>query len=178
MLPSHRYFFCLRPPPALARRIGSFRDGLGYAGTVVADERLHVTLGITNDYPEHSGRAAGGMAAIGGLIDAEPFNLCLDRLSGNEAVVALRPSRRPPQLGILQRQIERWLRRSGLLRDGWRFNPHITLIYRAGEPFLRAAAPFEWAATELVLVHSVVGATRDIELARWPLLRRQLELAV
>jgi RNA 2',3'-cyclic 3'-phosphodiesterase len=174
----HRYFFCLRPCPSLARRIGAFRDSLGCGGASVADRRLHVTLGITNDYPEPVPTVAACMIAIGELIDAEPFSLCLDRLSGNDAVVALRPGRRPPQLGILQRQIERWLRRSGLLRNGWRFNPHSALLYRTGEPFLRPAPSFKWAATELVLVHSLVGATRHIELGRWPLVRRQLELAL
>ncbi|HEY0413404.1 MAG TPA: hypothetical protein VGD66_09695 [Allosphingosinicella sp.] len=70
------------------------------------------------------------------------------------------------------------MRRSGLLRDGWKFNPHCTLLYRKGESFLRPSPPFEWAATELVLVHSLVGANRHIELGRWPLVRRQLELAL
>jgi hypothetical protein len=66
-----------------------------------------VTLGITDDYREPCPKVAACMVAIGGLIDAEPFSLRLDRVSENGWVVALRPSRRPAQLGLLQRQIER-----------------------------------------------------------------------
>ncbi|HEY0112616.1 MAG TPA: 2'-5' RNA ligase family protein [Allosphingosinicella sp.] len=178
MAVDHRYFFCLRPSPLLAKRIGAFRSSLGYRGSIVSDHRLHVTLGITGDYPLPFPKVADCMMAIGGQIDAEPFSLFLDRLSGSDEVIALRPSRRPPQLGILQRQIERWMRRSGVLREGWKFAPHSTLLYRKGDPFLLPCEPFEWAATELVLIHSLVGATRHVELGRWPLVRRQLELAL
>lgn len=173
-----RYFFCLRPAPALAARIGRFRDSLRCEGTIVADNRLHVTLGITDDFPEPSRRIADYLKAVGGLIDSEPFSLQLDRLSSNGRTMALRPSRRPPQLGLLQRRLDRWMVRSGLKRGGWTFSPHSTLIYRAGDAFLHPIKAFNWAATELVLVHSIVGETRHVEIGRWPLIRRQLELAL
>lgn len=174
----HRFFFCLRPSPALARRMGRLRDALGCEGAVVADDRLHVTLGISRDFPEPPLRIAEYLTAVGGLIEGEPFVLRLDRLSANERTVALRPSRRPLQLGLLQRRIDRWMERSGLRREGWSFSPHVTLIYHRSQPFLRPAETFEWTATELVLIHSIVGETRHVQLGRWPLVRRQLELAL
>lgn len=174
----HRFFFCLKPPAGLERKIGAYRDTLGYSGTAVQNERLHVTLGITNDYREYPQSVAGRMTTIGGMVDAEPFVLPLDRISGSGSVVALRPSTRPPALGVLQRQIDRRLARLDIRRNGWTFNPHSTLVYHEGAPFLRPVPTFEWHAAELVLIHSHVGQRRHTKLGRWPLVRRQLKLAL
>lgn len=173
----HRWFFCLQPPTIERRRIGLLRDELAGGAAVVADHRLHLTLGMTNDHPRHRPDIAARLVELGRMVDAAPFALSLDRVSAAGNVVALRPSRTPPELRLLARQIDRHLAAEGLRRDDWSFNPHVTLIYGAREPFLRPVRPFAWEARELVLIHSVVGATRHVELGRWPLVRRQLSLA-
>ena len=49
------------------------------------------------------------------------------------------------------------------------FTPHMTLLYdpRTIEP--REIDPVRWTMTEFVLVDSLRGETRHIQLARWPL---------
>ncbi len=71
--------------------------------------------------------------------------------------------------------------RAGLGRNGlplldYHFAPHITLAYRPdgrGHEFIE---PIRWTVEEFLLVESVYGETRHIELGRWPLRSRQGEL--
>jgi 2'-5' RNA ligase len=174
----HRYFFCLRPPFTVARRIGLLRDYVNRGGDVVTNDRLHMTLAITPDYPQPQPRVAAALRAIGGTGDAGPFGVSLDRISGGYEVIALRPSRPPAELRRLQRHLDHRLTAASLRRENWSFNPHVTLLYRKDDPFVRSVQPFEWLATELVLIHSIVGATQHIELGRWPLVSPQLSLAL
>jgi RNA 2',3'-cyclic 3'-phosphodiesterase len=176
MQPCHRFFFALRPPLAEARRIGLVRDRLVPEGVPVLNDRLHVTLAITRDYAAPAHDVAERLQAIGDRIDGDPFTLSLDRLSGGTESVALRPSRRPPALAALQQRLDAELRYWGLRRDGWEFNPHVTLGYRRGGVFIEPVAPITWEAREMVLIHSIVGRTQHVELGRWMLVRRQLEL--
>jgi RNA 2',3'-cyclic 3'-phosphodiesterase len=172
----HRLFFALKPPLAEARRIGLARDGLGITSGAVSNDRLHVTIGITQDYASLPGDVVHHAMRIGDGISGDPFDLCLDRLSAGAESVALRPSRRPPALTMLQKRIDALLTYWGVRRADWRFSPHVTLGYRPGPVSLEAVAPIAWQVREVVLIHSIVGATRHIELGRWPLVRHQLEL--
>lgn len=171
---------CRRNP--LRTKLAYGATGLAAAGTRVpswqTNQRLHVTLGITDDYLTADDGTAEALVRIGQVIEAEPVPMSLDRLSGHGEVIALRPSRRPSRLGILQRQLERRLVGAGLFRRGWRFNPHVTLIYRPGMPFSAPVPPIAWEAAELVLIHSLLGETRHQELGRWPLVHQQLGLAL
>jgi 2'-5' RNA ligase len=71
--------------------------------------------------------------------------------------------------------------RAGLCRDGmpmldYRFDPHLTLSYKPdgrGHEFIE---PIHWTITDFLLIESVVGETRHVELGRWPLRSRQGEL--
>lgn len=172
----HRLFFALKPSRIQANLTGLFRDATGIPLDVVANDRLHVTLGITNDYAAHPADVAQRLLAVGERLAGDPFLLSLDRLSGSERSIALRPNKRPPALSAMQKQIDDQLRYWGLMRTGWSFSPHVTLGYRPGLSFLKPVTPLEWDVRDVVLIHSVVGATRHIELGRWPLVRRQLDL--
>jgi 2'-5' RNA ligase len=80
-------------------------------------------------------------------------------------------------LRLLQRPLGHRLALLGIHRAGWSFNPHVTLLYRAGEGFQRDIQPLRWEALEIVLIHSIVGETGHEELGRWTLIRRQQSLA-
>lgn len=172
----HRYFFALRPTEAVARRAGMVRDAFADAGGCVSDERLHVTLGISDDFAERPAAVVDRLLAIGDAVDAEPFALSLDRLSGNGRTIALRPSRTPPGLTALHRQLDAQMRYWNVRRPGWSFNPHMTLLYRPHQEFIRPIEALAWEAAELVLIHSLVGRNQHRALGRWPLERRQMEL--
>lgn len=172
----HRYFFALRPTEGVARRAGTLRDAFADAGSGVRDERLHVTLGITDDFAERPVTVVDRLLGIGDAVDAEPFTLVLDRLSGNGRTIALRPSRTPPGLTALHRQLDAQMRYWNIRRPGWSFNPHMTLVYRPHQEFIRPIEPLAWEAADLVLIHSLVGRSQHRELGCWPLQRRQMEL--
>lgn len=172
----HRLFFALKPSQIEANLTGLIRDAATSELDPVINGRLHLTLGITADYAAYPQDVAQRMTTIGEHLAGDPFPLSLDRLSGSERSIALRPNKRPPALSAIQKQIDDQLRYWNLMRTGWSFSPHVTLGYRTGLSFLRPITPFAWEVQDVVLIHSVVGATRHIELARWPLVRRQLDL--
>ncbi|HEX7909343.1 MAG TPA: 2'-5' RNA ligase family protein [Paraburkholderia sp.] len=145
----------------------------------VAAGRLHVTL-------QHLGNYAGGLpqARVGAAIQAaasiamEPFSVEFDTavsfaskprpgplvLSGGEGVAGLH---------ALHDALERGLQSAGFgdrsSATAARFTPHVTLAY--GMPWA-AASPVEpvcWNVREFALMHSLLGRTRHIALARWPL---------
>jgi RNA 2',3'-cyclic 3'-phosphodiesterase len=165
----HRFFFALQPPPGSASDIEHLSSMLG-RGRRVRVEHFHITLAITGDYEEPSAQIADKMVRMPKDLLLAPFGLVLDQLAGSGRSLALRLSDKPSRLALLQRQLERALVRTGMRRPGWRFSPHLTLLYRHGLGFSHSIEPIVWRATELVLVHSHVGLTRHDILGRWPLL--------
>jgi 2'-5' RNA ligase len=132
-----------------------------------------MTLAITNDYPQLPLAAVDGMLSIGSNLAASPVPLRLDQLSGGRDSIALIPSTRIQRLAELTGGLHRRMTAAGLLRSAWRCHPHVTLLYRRAAAFKRAVDPICWTATDFVLIHSIVGAHRHIELGRWPLIDRQ-----
>lgn len=169
----HRLFFALRIADCAKRRVAGHRDDLGCAPSIVSDDRLHMTLAITDDYPQLPHPEVDTMLAIGSHLAASPVPLRLDQLSGGRGSVALRPSRRIKALTELAGTLRHRMIAAGLLRPRWRCHPHVTLLYRKGQAFTRTVDPICWIATDVVLIHSIVGAHRHIELGRWPLVERQ-----
>jgi 2'-5' RNA ligase len=49
------------------------------------------------------------------------------------------------------------------------YTPHVTLMYDDSLLDATPVPPVTWMAGEVVLVHSLLGETRHIHLARWPL---------
>jgi RNA 2',3'-cyclic 3'-phosphodiesterase len=173
---SHRLFYALLPSPVEARRIGLQRDRVTHIGSPVTNDRLHMTLGISDDFARFPQPLADAMVTIAERASAEPLRVELDRLAASRTSVALRPGRVPPALRQLSAELVEPLERRGLARPDWSFHPHVTLAYRLGEPFNESIAPVVLDAAEFVLIHSIVGATQHIELGRWPLAVRQLAL--
>ena len=164
----HRLFWAIRPTAPVDTQIGNFVEQLAPGMPRVRNDRLHVTMGITEDYPEEPTDLAATMREISDAIAARPFEMMVDRLAGSSGSVALRPSRRIAGLYALHDQIIAVTRRARLaLRRQWHFNPHVTLFYRNGAPFTRDIAGFRWPVDELVLIHSVVGRTEHRPVGRW-----------
>lgn len=166
----HRLFWAIRPTAPVDTQIGNFVEQLAPGMPRVRNDRLHVTMGITEDYPEEPTDLAATMREISDDIAARPFEMMVDRLAGSSGSVALRPSRRVTGLHALHDQIMAVTRRARLaLRRQWHFNPHVTLFYRDGAPFTRDITAFRWRVDELVLIHSLVGLTEHRVLGCWPL---------
>jgi RNA 2',3'-cyclic 3'-phosphodiesterase len=169
----HRLFYAFRIAQCVQGFVVGLRDGLGACTSIVSDARLHMTLAITNDYPHLPETAVDRLLAIGSSIAAGPVPIRLDQLSGGKGSVALRPARRIQALTALTSQLHQRMAAAGLLRTRWTCHPHVTLLYRDGAPFMRTIDPICWTATDVVLIHSIVGARQHIELGRWPLIERQ-----
>ena len=163
----HRLFFALLPPAVQRANIAAIRDAQAGLRSKVADERLHMTMGIGEDFVDFPDAVAERMRQIGERVSAAPAEVVLDRIAGSHASVALRPSRRSCGLDEIARSIGGGLAHAGLSRAGWRFNPHVTLGYLKGEPFNRPAEPIAWQADAFELIHSLVGETRHLSLGRW-----------
>jgi len=169
----HRLFYALRPAPLARNLIDVQRDRLGLADALVGNDRLHMTLGITEDFDHRPYAEAKQLIAIGAQVAAAPVPVMLDRVSAGGDSIALRPARKIDALAELGRQLQRGLAAATLLRRGWEFHPHVTLLYRKGRPFTQRIEPIGWDATDFVLIHSILGAHQHIELGRWPLIDRQ-----
>lgn len=163
-----RLLFALRPPAGIAEYMAEEQARLG-RGRLVRKDYLHITLGMA-DFPVLSPRALAIMREIGASIAASQFRVALGRMVGTRKSVALRPEERIEPLYCLRRHLVTGITRSGLLAERrGPFSPHVTLLYRNGEPFDREIDIISWMIEEFLLIHSRVGRTEHIVLDRWPL---------
>lgn len=176
LVPAHRLFFALQPPRREAAAIGRMGERLRDIRARVADERLHATLAVTDDFADFPEALARRMVEIGDMVSATPLAVALDRLSASTRSVALRPGRVLPGLRELADQLQLPMERARMRRTGWTFSPHVTLGYRDGQPFSERVETIGWQCDEFVLIHSVVGRTQHHLLRRWPLVPRQYDL--
>jgi 2'-5' RNA ligase len=146
----------------------------GVRSKPVTANRLHVTL-------RHLGNFAGGLPTdvvdaakrAAASISMAPFTVEFD------AIASFAKKPRPGPAVLVGEQGVRGLQalhdalEAGLQCDGIepddRFTPHVTLAY--GMPWIerRAAEPACWNVREFALMHSLLGRTRHIVLARWSL---------
>ncbi|EEA00923.1 Phosphoesterase HXTX [Burkholderia sp. H160] len=180
--PTDGLFFAVYPDANTAAGMAKFAQQLcadAHARSRVrskplAASRLHVTLrhlgnfagGLPTDVVEAAKRAAAAVSMA-------PFTVEFDAV----ASFAKRPRPGPAVLvgehGVRGLQALHDALEAGLQADGiepdTRFTPHVTLAY--GMPWIerRPAEPACWNVREFALMHSLLGRTRHIVLARWPL---------
>jgi RNA 2',3'-cyclic 3'-phosphodiesterase len=165
----HRLFFAIKPAMHAVPAIEAVRRNY-CPERPVKSEHLHVTMEIFDDYIGLPEDLVERLIGIGNDMDMPGFLLSLGRLVGTTQSVALRPNGRSTGLALLQRAIRERVTEAGLTaREGWSFNPHMTLGYRREESFARAIDPIMWQVEELVLIHSRVGETRHDIIGRWQL---------
>lgn len=169
MAARNRFFFAFLPPRGPRGVIARLGERIEPAARHVADDRLHLTLTITEDFGDYPNAVVDALIAVGDAMAADPVAITLDRISGSNRSVALRPGRTLPALHTLEREMARRAldRRVPLRRRT--FAPHVTMLYRGGRPFVRHTDPVGWTADELVLIHSALGKTRHRILGRWRL---------
>lgn len=182
--PTDGLFFAVFPDTSTAAGIAKLAQQLcretRSRSRPLAAGRLHVTL-------HHLGNFAGGLpqarvdAAMraAASIRMNPFTVEFDKmtsfavkprpgpmvLAGDEGVVGIHALH--DALGLV-------LQDAGFgdraLKPGTSYTPHVTLVY--GMPPL-PPRPIEsvcWNVREFALVHSLLGRTRHVVLARWPLI--------
>lgn len=182
-VPTDGLFFAVFPDSNTAASISKLAQRLcgetRSKSKPLAANRLHVTL-------LHLGNFAGGLPparveaakSAAASIRMEPFSVEFD----NAVSFALKPRPGPLVLGggegvvglhALHDALGLALQTAGFadraVSPNAPYTPHVTLAY--GMPWV-ATRPVEavsWNVREFVLVHSLLGRTRHVALARWPL---------
>lgn len=178
--PTDRLFFALMPDAQSAQRIAglakALKAELGLKGRVLASSRLHVTLHFFGDHVGLPQALVDGLSAAASEVRFAPFDVTFDHAMS----FAGRPRKRPfvllgsdeglAALMDFRRALSEALDRRGLGRlvDA-RFTPHVTLLYDDRLRPAQTVEPIVWRASEFVLVDSVLGQSRHVPLARWPL---------
>lgn len=176
--PRDRLFFGVYPDAAtaaaIAERARTLRGAHGLRGAPLETDRFHVTLHEIGVYAGLPAGIVGRALEAGAKVAAAPFEAAFDRVGsfnnrGNNPLV-LQGGEALADLIAFQRGLGRAMAGAGLGRQVARtFTPHVTLLY---DPILVAdatIAPIRWTVREFVLVHSLIGQTRHIPLARWTL---------
>lgn len=173
-------FFAVLPEAATAGRIAELAQRLraeqGLRGRPLAAARFHATL-------HHLGNHAGLPEGLADLacraaeaVVAPPFEAIFHRAGSFLG----RPRNRPfvlrgdedglAPLMALQRSLGTAMKHAGLGR--WvvpHYTPHVTLLYDSRFVASLAVEPIRFTVREFVLVHSLLGRTQHLHVARWPL---------
>ncbi|NRF70079.1 RNA 2',3'-cyclic phosphodiesterase [Aquincola sp. S2] len=172
-----RLFFAAHPDAAAAQRIDaltqSLRRELGLKGKPIPTERCHLTLLFVGTFAELPAGLAQQLAEAANHISCAPFELRFDRIASFDR----RPANRPLVLladaepvAPLHDTLVARLRAAGLPFEAHRaYTPHLTLMYDDQRVPARPVEPIGWTVREFVLMHSLVGRSTHVPLARWPL---------
>lgn len=177
--PTDRLFLAVYPDAAAAEQIAALATDLrqrhALHGKPLATDRFHVTLHHLGDYVGVPNDVVRMAAEAAGRVGCAPFEVSFDRAES----FAARRSRRPfvllgeeetASMAALQSALGQALGACGLAR--WvapQFTPHVTLLYDEALVPAHAVEPVRWRVEEFVLVHSLLGQSRHVPLARWAL---------
>ena len=174
-----RLFFAIFPDADSAERIARLAQKLrgehDLKGRPLALDRFHVTLHHLGDYvgvrPDIVDMAGTAAAAV----SMPPFDLVFDCAASFSSTPRNRPFvlRGGDGLATLmafQQALGMTMKKTGLgcqVKPG--YTPHVTLLYDDRCVAGQAVEPISWTAREFVLVHSQLGQSRHVPVARWPL---------
>jgi RNA 2',3'-cyclic 3'-phosphodiesterase len=142
-------------------------------GRPLAADRFHVSLhhlgdyhGVPADVVEAAGKACSTVAA-----DTAPFEVEFDRVKSFSGAKDRKPlvmleNGQSAALIQLHQRLGAVLNGQGGNR---KFVPHLTLLYDERSIANESAPPVRWKVEDIVLVHSLLGQSRYIELGRWTL---------
>jgi 2'-5' RNA ligase len=180
--PTDRLFLALFPPPETALQIAALaaqiRTAHNLRGRPLEAARFHITLNHLGDYaglPPGIVRQASAAAAEATAV-AQPFAVSFSRAESFASMPRNRPlvlrgdDQDLSALMAFHKILGMALKRANLgqwAKPG--YTPHVTLLYDDSLLGPTPVPPVTWTAGEIVLVHSLLGETRHVHLARWPL---------
>jgi RNA 2',3'-cyclic 3'-phosphodiesterase len=174
-------FFGLLWQASSAIEIAKAADGLrhlhGLVGRLIEPERLHVSLHAVGRYDGLHNFVVERAYEAGAMVSTStsPFALVFDRAVSfanrrRQRPLVLRPGYDLVRLSALHDVLGRAMKRARIGRHVVsHFTPHMTLLYDGRTVQEQPIAPIRMDVHDFVLVHSLVGQSRYIELARWPL---------
>jgi 2'-5' RNA ligase len=171
MFRSHfdRVFFGLQPSYGAIAEIAEERAQMGMARRYVADNQLHLTLWVLDLAMRLTPEFVTRLRDVASTVRGPALWISLAEILSNGRNTLLKPDDELPVLLAFQQRLNLALRGAAILPNpGFRFSPHITVAYGQRQCFHRPTwVPISWQSHEFVLVHSLVGLTRHIELGRW-----------
>jgi len=158
-------YLMLKPTPEQAAAMDHLRVQYDLSRNYAA-ERFHITLLPFGDIrtlsPDDLMCIRHAMASL----QAEPFDVTLNRISGNALVGSRMRALRDFQRALLAR-----LNAFGIDID-YGFDPHASLTYQSWQRRNIAVPPISWRAEQLLLVNSIHGVDHQL-VDSWPLIARQ-----
>jgi RNA 2',3'-cyclic 3'-phosphodiesterase len=159
-----------------ARLAQRLRSEHGLKGNPLGTERFHITLHHLGDYAGLPQGVVADAIRAAATIAMPQFEVTFDRAvsfhgrSGNRPFV-LRGSDGLVSLEALHRVLGTALYKAGLAggRAKSQYTPHVTLLHDDALILERPVETVTWIVGEFVLVHSLLGRTVHVPLARWPL---------
>ncbi len=177
--PTDRLFFAIYPDATTAAQIAALAQQLrtqhGLQGKPLKPERFHITLHHLGDYAGLPQDLVAAASMAGASVAAAPFDVTFDRAASFTSTPRNRPFVLRGDGGLaalvaFQQSLGEALKKTVLGR--WAkpgFTPHVTLLYDDRSVPEQAVPPVAWTAHEFVLLHSLIGQTLHVPLARWPL---------
>ena len=176
--PTDRLFFAIFPDARAAAHIARLTHELrvhhGLKGKPPATERFHVSLHHVGDYAGLPQDIASVARDVASTVAMPPFTVAFNSaasfrgkpdnqpfvLRGDDGVVGLL---------ALQQRLGSAMAKAGLGRSAPHYTPHVTLLYGDRSVAEQAVEPIVWPVREFVLVHSLLGRSHYVPLARFPL---------
>jgi RNA 2',3'-cyclic 3'-phosphodiesterase len=147
----------------------------GFKGGLIGPERLQVSLVSFGWWDDRAEKTITTVDRAAAELKVLPFEVTLDRTMSfsnrpdNHAFV-LMGSGGVDRLRAFHALFGVTLTRSELLCRGHTIStPHVTLLYDKRVVDEQPIEPISWAVREFVLIRSLRGQTRHIDLARWQL---------
>ena len=175
---SNLVYFALRPDwdagRAIIQEARQCSNRYGLTGTIYDPGRLHVSLNaVMSPRGPRKGDVAAAVRAAE-KVAMRPFAVSLNRLltfrNNDRNPIVLGFGDGAADIADLRNALREESLKAGLWRGPVRFRPHVTLLRdRRTVPETRLDEPIRWTVTDFILVHSLVGRGRQIELGRWQL---------
>jgi 2'-5' RNA ligase len=174
--PTDRLFFAIFPDPPVAARIAQLAQRLhgehGFKGKPLGAERFHITLHHVGNYAGLPPDIVAAAIEAATTVGMPSFEVAFDRALSFTG----KPGNRPfvlrggeSMLPFQQALLTVINKTQAASRTKSPFTPHVTLLY---DDRIVAEHPIEtvaWTVREFVLVHSLLGRTVHVPLARWRL---------
>ncbi|TGX54835.1 hypothetical protein E5A73_05125 [Sphingomonas gei] len=159
-------YFMIKPGPEQAAAM----DGLRHAHNLArkyATKRIHITLVPFGDIRLISAENLDLIRRAATSLQAEPFEVALNRIRGN-ALVGNRMQALRDFQGALVARLEAF----GIELPNYAFNPHASLTYQAWQQRNIPVSPIAWRVRQLLLINSIHGKGHTL-LDSWALEPRQ-----
>ena len=159
-------YLMIKPDPEQALAMDALRRQYDLARKY-AVERFHVTLLPFGDIRTIAPADLDRIRRAAASLHAEPFDVALNRISGNALV-----GNRMQALRDFQRALVARLGAFGIHVPDYAFKPHASLTYAEWQPRNIAVSPIAWRVRQLLLINSIHGQGHDL-LDSWALDPRQ-----